>query len=306
MIFNLTSKSLDVKISSLGGRLMSCVFEGQETTFGAGSDAHPDDGDLYSGVLCGRHAGRITGAVFPLDGQQIEVAKNQGPNHLHGGFNSFGHRQWTHKQDGNRVELKLHSPEGEEGFPGAMDVTAVYELKDNVLSLSFEATTTKPTLCNLTNHAYWNMAASEDVLGHELTIFGSKFFPLDDAMLPLGEIKDVAGTSWDFREPRSIGGDYDNCFLLDGKHGDMKPALRLRDPASKRILDVLTTERCVQIYTAWHWEPSIISRSGPIKRSQAFAIEPQCVADAPNHPAFPQSVLRPGEVYRNAMEWRFS
>jgi aldose 1-epimerase len=221
MILNLKSKSLDVKIAPLGGRLVSCVFDGQETTFGAGSDAHPDDGDLYSGVLCGRHAGRITGAVFPLDGETIKLSKNRGPNHLHGGFDSFAMREWAFNQDGNRLELKLLSPDGDEGYPGALDVTAVYELKDNVLSLSFEATTTKPTLCNLTNHAYWNMAASDTVLDHELTVFGSKYFPLDDDMLPLGEIKDVVGSRWDFREACAIAGDYDNCFLLDGKHGDI-------------------------------------------------------------------------------------
>ncbi len=302
----LKTSSITALVHPLGGRLVSCVFDGQETTVGAGSDDDPGGADLYSGVLCGRHAGRITGAEFPLDGQQVKLSKNHGPNHLHGGFDSFAQRFWAHQQDGNRIELKLQSPDGEEGYPGALDVTAVYELLGNVLSLDFTATTTKPTLCNLTNHAYWNMAASDNVLDHELQVYGSKYFPLDDAMLPLGEIADVEGTRMDFRSLRPIAGDYDNAFLLDGQHGELKPALRLRDPKSKRTLDVFTTERCVQVYTAWHWEPSVVSRTGPIKRSQAFAIEPQCVADAPNHPAFPQCILRPGEIYRNRMEWRFS
>ena len=305
-MLELKSSSVTALIHPLGGRLVSCVFDGQETTVGAGSDDDPGGADLYSGVLCGRHAGRITGAEFPLDGQQVKLSKNHGPNHLHGGFDSFAQRFWAHQQDGNRIELKLQSPDGEEGYPGALDVTAVYELLGNVLSLDFTATTTKPTLCNLTNHAYWNMAASDNVLDHELQVYGSKYFPLDDAMLPLGEIADVEGTRMDFRSLRPIAGDYDNAFLLDGQHGELKPALRLRDPKSKRTLDVFTTERCVQVYTAWHWEPSVVSRTGPIKRSQAFAIEPQCVADAPNHPAFPQSILRPGEIYQNRMEWRFS
>jgi aldose 1-epimerase len=306
MILSLKSKALNVKISTLGGRLLSCVFDGQETTFGAGPDDKPDGGDLYSGVLCGRHAGRITNAMFPLDGREVHLSMNREPNHIHGGFKSFAHREWASSQDGNRIELKLHSADGDEGYPGALDVTAVYELHDNAVSLHFEATTNKSTMCNLTNHAYWNMAASDTVLDHDLQIHSSKFFPLDDAMLPLGEIKEVADTRMDFRQARTIVEDYDNCYLLDGTHGDMKPALRLRDPKSGRTLDVSTTERCVQVYTAWHWEPSVVSRTGPIKRSQAFAIEPQCVADAANHPAFPQCILRPGEVYRNAMEWRFS
>jgi aldose 1-epimerase len=302
-MIELKSSSVTAKIAPLGGRLVSCVFDGQETTFGAGTDDAPDNADLYSGVLCGRHAGRVTRAVFPLDGRQVKLSENRAPNHIHGGFNSFCHRVWDHRVDGNRLELKLHSPDGEEGYPGAMDVTAVYELRDSVLSLELEAVTTKPTLCNLTNHAYWNLADSDNVLSHELQIHGSKFFPLDDAMLPLGEIKDVADTRWDFRQPRPIVEDYDNCFLLDGKYGEMKHALRLRDPASKRTLDVWTTERCVQIYTAWHWEQSVVSRTGPIRRSQAFAIEPQNVADAPNHAKFPTSILRPGNVYRNSIEW---
>jgi aldose 1-epimerase len=305
-MLELKSSSITALIHPLGGRLVSCIFNGQETTFGAGTDDKPDGGDLYSGVLCGRHAGRITGAVFPLDGKEVKLSINREPNHIHGGFDSFAHRVWTHQQDGNRITLKLHSPDGDEGYPGALDVTAVYELLDNVLSLDFTATTTKPTLCNLTNHAYWNMAASDNVLDHELQVFGSKYFPLDDAMLPLGEIADVAETRMDFTKLRPIAGDYDNAYLLDGHHGDLKQALRLRDPHSKRTLDVFTTERCVQIYTAWHWEPSVVSRTGPIQRSQAFAIEPQNVADAPNHPAFPSSILRPGETYRNRIEWRFS
>jgi aldose 1-epimerase len=305
-MIELKSSSVTVKIAPLGGRLVSCIFDGQETTFGSGTDDAPDGADLYSGVLCGRHAGRVTNAVFPLDGKQVHLSANRAPNHIHGGVKGFGERLWTPRQDGNRLELRLHSPDGEEGYPGAMDVTAVYELTGSVLSLEFEATTTKPTLCNLTNHAYWNLAGSRNVLDHELQIHGSKFFPLDDAMLPLGEIKDVANTRWDFREMRPIAEDYDNCFLLDGTHWALKQALRLRDPASKRTLDVWTTERCVQIYTAWHWEESVVSRTGPIRQSQAFAIEPQNVADAPNHAKFPSSILRPGEVYRNRMEWRFS
>jgi aldose 1-epimerase len=305
-MIELKSSSVTALIHPLGGRLVSCIFDGQETTFGSGTDDAPGGADLYSGVLCGRHAGRVTNAVFPLDGKQVKLSTNRAPNHIHGGFNSFAHRVWDHQLDGSRLELKLHSPDGDEGYPGAMDVMAVYELKGSVLSLEIEATTTKPTLCNLTNHAYWNLAASQNVLDHELQIYGSKFFPLDDAMLPLGEIKDVEGTRWDFRAMRPIAEDYDNCFLLDGKHGELKQALRLRDPASKRTLDVFTTERCVQIYTAWHWEESVVSRTGPIRRSQAFAIEPQNVADAPNHAKFPSSILRSSEVYRNRIEWRFS
>jgi aldose 1-epimerase len=306
MIITLKSKNITAKIAPLGGRLVSCEVDGREYVYGAGTDDNPGGADLYSGVICGRHAGRVTNAEFPLDGKQIKLSANRPPYHIHGGFNSFAHRVWDHSQDGNRLALKLQSPDGEEGYPGALDVQAVYALNGNVLSLSFEATTTKPTLVNLTNHAYWNLAASTSVLSHELQVNGDKYFPLDDNMLPLGRMDEVADTRWDFRKARLIAEDYDNAFLLNGKHGEMKQALRLRDPNSGRAMEVWTTERCVQIYTAWHWEPSVVARSGPICRSQALAIEPQNVADAPNNPGFPSSFLRPGETYRNAMEWRFS
>jgi aldose 1-epimerase len=306
MILTLKSETVTAKIAPMGGRLVSCEVEGREYVYGSGTDDDPAGADLYSGVICGRHAGRVTNATFPLDGREVKLSANRSPYHIHGGVKSFSLRRWDHQQDGDRLMLSLHSPDGEEGYPGALDVTAVYELKGDVLSLSFEANTTKPTLINLTNHAYWNLAGSESVLGHQLQVNAEKYFPLDGNMLPLGRMDDVAGTRWDFRQARPIAEDYDNAFLLNGKHGEMKQALRLREPTSGRAMEVWTTERCVQIYTAWHWEPSVIARSGPIRRSQAIAIEPQNVADAPNHPAFPQSILRPGEVYRNAMEWRFS
>lgn len=305
MIITLTSQDVTAKIAPLGGRLVSCVVAGREYVYGSGPNDRPDGADLYSGVLCGRHAGRITHGTFPLDGKTVQVSVNHGEHHLHGGVNSFAHRQWTHAQDGNRLTLKLHSPDGEEGYPGALDVTAVYELQGRTLSLSFEATTSKPTLVNLTNHAYWNLAASDSVLGHELMIPGDGYFPLDENLLPLGRMVDVAGSRWDFRAARLIAEDYDNAIRLRGDNGVMKQALMLRDPDSGRSMEVWTTERCIQFYTAIHWEPSVVARSGPLKRSMALAIEPQNVADAPNNPAFPQSILRPGEVYRNRMEWRF-
>ena len=135
---------------------------------------------------------------------------------------------------------------------------------------------------------------------------GSRYFPLNELLLPLGEIMDVAGTRFDFRKARAIAGDYDNCIMLDGRRGEFKHALMLRDPKSGRTLDVHATEGCLQFYTAILWTPETIGKYGPLQKSMALAIEPQNVADAPNHAAFPSSILRPGEVYRNRIEWRFS
>jgi aldose 1-epimerase len=231
---------------------------------------------------------------------------NGGPHQLHGGETGFHVAVWDHVQDGNRIIFTYQSEDGEEGFPGQLDVKAEYALVGSTLSLTITAKTTKPTLCNLTNHGYWNLAGGGSVLGHQLMIPAQKYYPLNELLLPFGRMDDVAGTRWDFRTMRKIGEDYDNAFLLDGARGELKRCLTLRDPVSGRVLDVWGTEPAVQMYTAIHWLPSMKGREGPLVASTAFAIEPQNVADAPNHPAFPSSILRPGEVYRNHMEWRFS
>ncbi len=265
-------------------------------------------GDLYAGVVCGRHAGRITSASFTLDGERIALTPNMGVHQLHGGPDGFATRHWDYIRDGNRITFMLQSPDGDQGFPGQLAVKAAYALAGKVLSLTITAETTRPTVCNLTNHAYWNLAGGGSILGHEVMIPAQKFFPLNDLLLPLGEIKDVADTRWDFRNARAIAEDYDNAFLLDGKRGEMKRAVTMRDPKSGRALDVWTTESVLQMYTAIHWngDGTALGPDGALARSEAFAIEPQNVADAPNHPNFPSSILRPGENYRNHMEWRFS
>ncbi|MFO1032574.1 MAG: aldose epimerase family protein [Hyphomicrobiales bacterium] len=305
-MITLTSPGITVGLHPLGARIASCVVDGVETCFGTGSENSLATGDLYSGVICGRHAGRVTSAQFPLDGAIVKLVPNAGPHQLHGGPSGFHARRWDWLRDGNRVTFSLQSNDGDQGFPGDLAVTGAYELKGNTLSLKIAARTGKPTLCNITNHAYWNMAGGGTVLDQELQIMGDQHFPLNDLLLPLGRIEPTAGTPHDFRSLRRIDSDHDFCTKLEGKRGEMKHGLTLRDPASGRQLDVWTTEGCMQSYTAIHWEPSLIGHTGPLQRSGALAIEPQNVADAPNHPAFPSSILRPGEVYRNAMEWRFS
>jgi aldose 1-epimerase len=307
-MLELRSETVVAGFHPSGARLVSCVVDGTETVFGNRVENGILKGDLYAGVVCGRHAGRITNASFPLDGDTIHVTPNMGVHQLHGGPDSFATRNWDYIRDANRITFMLNSPDGDQGFPGNLSVKAVYALDGNTLSLVITAHTTKPTICNLTNHAYWNMAGGGSVLGHELMIPAQKFFPLNDLLLPLGEMKDVADTWWDFRKIRTIAEDYDNAFLLDGKRGEMKRAMTMHDPASRRRLDVWATESVLQMYTAIHWngDGSAIGPDGALNRAEAFAIEPQNVADAPNHPNFPSSVLRPGEIYRNAMEWRFS
>lgn len=302
----LRSSALTVRFHPMGARIASCVFDGRETVFGSGPDDAITSGDIYAGAICGRHAGRISQSSFVLDGERVALKPNQGAHQLHGGDTGFHSRYWDYIRDANRITFMLQSADGEEGFPGHLNVKAVYALVGSVLSLTITAETTKPTLCNLTNHGYWNLGDGTSVLDHELQIFGDRFFPLNDDLLPVGRMDDVADTRMDFRKARRIGEAYDNAILLRGGNGVLKQALRLRDRESGRAMEVWTTERCVQFYTAIHWNEKMQGLLGPFKQGQALAIEPQCVADSPNHPAFPQAILRPGEVYRNVMEWRFS
>jgi aldose 1-epimerase len=305
-MITLSSPGITVSLHPVGARIASCIVDGVETAFGSGKEGSVLSGDIYAGAICGRHAGRITNAEVPIDGRRVKLTANMGPHQLHGGDTGFHARRWDHMIEGNKVGFYLKSSDGHEGFLGILDVKASYALVGKTLSLTIEARTSKPTVCNLTNHAYWNLAGHGSVLGHELQIMGERYFPLDATLLPLGRIEPTAGTGFDFRTPRLIGEDHDFCTLLSAPRGEMKHGLTLRDPASGRRMEVWTTEGCMQTYTAIHWQPGFIGHTGPLHRSEAFAIEPQNVADAPNNPAFPSSILRPGELYRNHMEWRFS
>jgi aldose 1-epimerase len=179
-------------------------------------------------------------------------------------------------------------------------------LDGNVLVLELEAQSSKPTVINLTNHAYWNLSGgARDAFEHELQIMGARYLPLTSELLPSGEMLDVAGTRYDFRSARKVGGIYDNCWVLDGARGQLKHGLTLRDPVSGRRMEVWTTEPAVQVYTAAHWNPEFGGKTGPLRQYGAIAIEPQNLPDAPTHPNFPSALLRPGEVYRHRMEWRF-
>jgi aldose 1-epimerase len=305
-MITLASPGITVRLHPMGARIASCVVDGVEMAFGSGPDEAIMAGDIFAGAICGRHAGRISNAEVPLDGARVKLKPNMGPHQLHGGDTGFHARRWDWLRDGNRVTFFLSAADGEEGYPGNLALKAIYTLSGNTLALTLDAHTTKPTVCNLTNHAYWNLAGSGSVLGHELQIMGEHYFPLSDLLLPLGRIEDTAGTRFDFRSPHVIRDDHDFCTKLREPRGEMKHGLTLREPLSGRRMEVWTTEGCMQTYTAIHWNPAMTGHMGPLQQSAALAIEPQNVADAPNNPAFPSSVLRPGEFYRNHMEWRFS
>ena len=306
-MLELKSDTLHATFSTLGARLMSVHLDGVDLVAGGGTDEELLTGDWTAGATCGRVAGRITNARFTLDGAEYRVTPNMGEHQLHGGPDNFAVRHWDVQQTDDSVRFTIHSPDGDQGFPGAVDATATYTLQGSVLSLDLEARTTKPTVINLTNHTYWNLSGGKiGAFDHEMQIDGGSFLILNDLLLPSGELRKVDGLPQDFRAMKRVGEFFDNCWVLNGERGTMKHGLTLRDPGSGRQMDVWCTEAGMQMYTAFHWNEGMPGRNGPLKQYAAIAIEPQNFPDAPNHPNFPSAVLRPGEVYRHRMEWRFS
>lgn len=264
--------------------------------------------------VIGRVANRIRNARFTLDGREVRVTPNMGQHHIHGGREGFAGKLWTPKTRSSSrdasVELGLRSADGEEGYPGNLDVTVTYTLNDdNELVLHYAATTDKPTVVNLTNHAYFNLAGGGDVYGHELQIFGDEFTPGDENLIPTGEILPVADTPIDFRTPHLIGerigqvrgpSGYDHNYILRGQAGTLRPAARVVEPLSGRVLECRTTEPAVQLYTANHFN------GRPYPKHGAFCLETQHYPDSPNQPKFPSTVVRPGKAFSSVTHFRFS
>jgi len=275
----------------------------------------------YFGALVGRFANRIGNARFELDGERYAVAANDGPNHLHGGLAGFDKRIWNaetaESAEGARLTLRYVSAGGEEGYPGELSVSAVYTLADdNSLTLSFTAVTDKPTIVNLVNHAYWNLAGAGGggIGDHRLKLFAERYTPMGPGNIPTGEIAEVAGTPYDFRDEKPIVRDegalpdgYDMNFAVDGAAGTLRPAAEVYEPESGRVLTVLTDAPGVQFYTAFKLDGSLTGKGGKAYGSRAgLCLETQTFPDSPNKPNFPSPVLRPGETYRHTLVWRFS
>ncbi|MDE5749266.1 MAG: galactose mutarotase [Duncaniella sp.] len=280
-----------------------------------------------AGKVPGRYANRIALGKFTLDGKEYNLAINNGPNALHGGPTGFQNRVWESRvlPEGDGVEFTYRSADGEEGYPGNMTATATYRWSENdTLRLELRAETDAPTVVNLTNHAYFNLDGEDapTVLDHELRLYASRWLPTDPTQIPTGELAPVAGTPMDFTEPKAIGRDikadfealkigkgYDHCWVLDEAAVDGKPvkAAELTSAKSGRKLTVRTTQPGVQIYTGNWLEgcPESISHNA-YHDYAGVAIECQNFPDAPNKPAFPSSVLRPGEEYKQVIEFEFS
>jgi aldose 1-epimerase len=275
----------------------------------------------YFGALIGRYGNRIAKGRFTLDGRTYQLPVNNGPNHLHGGTPGFDRVLWQAQARGNTLVLAYRSADGEQGYPGTLDATVEYELTDaNELVVRFFATTDQPTPVNLTQHSYFNLAGAGDILAHELTLDADRFVPIDPDSIPLGMLAPVEGTPFDFRVARPIGsrigeadeqlrngGGYDHCYVLNKPaQGQMTRAAHVRDPQSGRVLELFTEEPGVQFYSGNFLDGTLAGKGRTYTYRSGFCLEPQHFPDSPNQPAFPNTILRPGETYRTESRFRFS
>ena len=282
-------------------------------------------GHPYFGCTTGRYANRIAKGQFMLDGKTYTLAKNNGPNHLHGGLKGFDKRNWKavalDTEKGPAVIFSYLSLDGEEGYPGNLLVTVVYTLTDDdTLQIDYEATTDRATVVNLTNHAYWNLAGAGagDILGHELMLNAPRFTPVDDGSIPTGKLEAVAGGAMDFTQAKLIAkdfaamtgkpGGYDHNYVIaQAKPGALTLAARLRDPKSGRVMEISTTEPGIQLYTGNYLDGTVTGKGGKVyQKNFALCLETQHFPDSPNQPAFPTTVLRPGQKYTHTTVHKFS
>jgi aldose 1-epimerase len=324
------SHGVEVRIINLGATVASIRTPDRQGQLGdvvLGFDSL--DGYLHNapffGVVVGRYGNRIAKGRFALDGHAYTLATNDGENHLHGGLKGFDKGVWTPEiVDAAGVpSLKLQyvSQDGEEGYPGTLTATVTYTLTDdNALKIAYAATTDRKTVVNLTNHSYFNLAGRGDVLSHELTIDADRFTPVDKGLIPTGELTPVAGTPFDFTTPHAIGAridakdqqieyghGYDHNFVLNKPLGAFGAAATAYDPSSGRVLTVSTSEPGVQFYTGNFLDGSVRGKGGQAyQRRSAFCLETQHYPDSPNHPAFPSTVLEPGQRYETTTVFAFS
>lgn len=325
------ASGMEVAIATFGGRIVSLKAPGRDGQFADvvlgfdNMDGYLGD-NPYFGALVGRYGNRIAKGQFKLDGKSYKLAINNGVNSLHGGLKGFDKAVWTAREvpgGDPSVELTYLSKDGEEGYPGSLTEKVTYTLTAaNELKIEYSATTDKDTVVNVTNHSYFNLAGQGhgDILSHVVQLNAAKFTPVDAGLIPTGELKNVEGTPFDFRQPTVIGsrinaedeqikrgGGYDHNFVVDGAPGTLRLAARVSEPTSGRVLEVSTTEPGVQFYTGNFLDGTVKGKGGVAyaKRS-GFCLETQHFPDSPNHPDFPTATLKPGAEYKSTTVLKFS
>jgi aldose 1-epimerase len=328
-LYTLSNKSgMQVVVSDFGGTVVSIKVPDRNGKIGDvvhGYDALAgyQEGTASFGATVGRYANRIGGAKFSLDGKEYTLEKNNGENHLHGGFNKV---LWDAQPGAGKAgsSLKIHylSKDGDENFPGNLSVTVVFTLTDaSELKIEYSATTDKKTVLNFTNHSYFNLAESGSILDHQLTLKASRFTPVDAGMIPTGELRSVAGTPFDFRQATAIGArieqddeqlklgrGYDHNWVLDaGMKAEPSLAAILYEPTTGRVVEAWTTEPGIQVYTGNFLDGTPHGKGGkPYERRSAVCLETQHFPDSPNHPDFPTTTLAPGKVFHSITIYKFS
>ncbi len=336
-LYTLTNaKGLKATITDWGATLVSMEAPDRDgtladVTLGFDKVAPYTGASPYMGSTVGRYANRIALGKFALDGNEYTLATNNAPNHLHGGNVGFDKALWTGEVLGREVlqggvsgvgvRFTHTSADGDEGYPGSLTCSVTYTLTDNnELSFDYTGTTDKPTVVNLTNHAYWNLAgeaSGQTILDHELTIYAERYTPTDETFIPTGEVAPVEGTPVDFRQAHAIGeriaqiagdpGGYDHNFAVDGENKTLRPAAKVTHPGSGRVMEISTTEPGLQFYTGNFLDGTLTGKGGATyQKNFAFCLEAQTYPDTPNKPDFPSCVLRPGETYRQTTVHKFS
>lgn len=276
----------------------------------------------YFGSTVGRYCNRIALGKFKLDGKEYQLATNDGMHHLHGGVKGFDKQMWKGQEvktaDEVGVKFSRRSPDGEENYPGNLDVSVTYTLTNkNELKIDFSATADQATPVNLTNHNYWNLAGAKSgtALKHELTLDADKYLPVDDTLIPTGELADVQGTPLDFTKPHPIGErikqiksdpvGYDHCYVLrSGEGTGLRRAARVKDPSSGRVMEIFTSQPAIQFYSGNFLNGT--EAGGGLKQYDAFCLETQHYPNSPNQPKFPSTILKPGETFQQTTVHRFS
>ncbi len=325
---------MQVAVTNFGATLVSLKVPDRagkidDVVLGYDSVSGYESGKSYFGGTIGRYGNRIAHGTFALAGVAYSLPKNNGENTLHGGTIGFNKHMWTARvidsAEGHAVEFSYTSKDGEEGFPGTLSVQVKYTLvrSSNELRIDYTATTDKNTVLNLTNHSYFNLSGegSGDILHDVLTLYASRFTPVDAALIPTGEIRDVTGSPFDFRKPTSVGAridesdeqlkfgkGYDHNWVIDRAPGSsaVVVAAKVEDAASGRVLEVLTSEPGVQFYSGNHLEKTSGKRGKTYDFRGALCLETQHFPDSPNHPQFPSTELKPGQTYRSTTVFRFS
>ncbi|MFC0657787.1 aldose epimerase family protein [Mongoliitalea lutea] len=325
-VFHLDNgNGMQVEISSFGGVISKLSVpdkDGKSENIVLGYDqiADYDTNDYYFGSAIGRFGNRIAEGKFELDGQSYQLATNDGDNHLHGGLLGFNRVFWDAEyQEGDEsmiVKMTYTSPDGEEGYPGNLTTTLTFELTtDNKLLLEFTSETDKPTIVNLTHHGYFNLSGmTEDILGHQLKLYAPKYTPVDENLIPTGELKAVAGTPFDFSTPRLIGeriaqvpGGYDHNYVVKESHSsELVKMATLEHAGSGRVMEVYADSPAVQFYSGNFLDGKVTVNGVTYSQYMGLCLEPQTFPNAPNEPSFPTSRLNPGETYNHKIQYHFS